>query len=182
MINSIQTVLFFQLCLVVLTFGQETRLPPIPFYQINSHELVLGYTYLGADHQEKYPELPLRLLEFGYARSWMTHGGPHGPFGLIFSATQSWAIHRRFLTSTRVGVGSRAWMGHIGLYLDYYTDFQYGNLKLSPEIGFANHWFKAVMGFNIPTFYNRDFEDLRHAALHLTLAVNVPVHRKRVAP
>lgn len=158
--------------------GQNTGFVPYSFYQIRSHDLVLGYSYLTGE-EEKYTAAPIRSLEVGYARSFITYGGPHGPGAVVYSITQSWALQRDFLMATRAGISTRAWMFSFGLYLAFFTDLKYGNLKFCPEFGIAGPRFKATLGFNLPTIYNRDFADLRYAVFQLTVATNLPLVKKR---
>lgn len=178
--------LFFCLSLLLpllvwrqLRAQDSTFLSRFEFYRMKSHDLILGYHELAGD-EDKFTGRPFRMVEVGYARSFISHGGHHGPSAAVLSLTQGVAYNREFLTVTRLGASVRGWMFSLGLFFSYYTDFKYGNLKACPEMGLGFTHFKAVFGFNLPTIYNRDFEAVRYGLYHLSIAANISVARKRV--
>lgn len=148
------------------------------FYRIKSHDLIIGNHLVGGD-EEKFEGAPFYFLELGYARSFVAYGGHHGPGAAVMSISQSFSINREFVTATRVGMSVRAWLASMGLYVSYYTDFEYGNLKIAPEFGMGFPHFKAVMGFNIPTIYNKDFTAVQHGGYQFTVNFNLPLAKKR---
>lgn len=148
------------------------------FYKVKSNDLIIGNHLLGGK-EEKLEGAPFYFLEVGYARSITSYGGNHGAGVTVMSISQAFAINREFVTATRVGMSVRGSLASLGLYLSYYTDFEYGNLKLAPEFGMGFPNFKAVMGFNIPTLYNKDFDAIQYAPYQFTVNFNLPLAKKR---
>lgn len=182
--SAYTTILLVFICLPICIFAQETEETPdslkidMEFYRIKSHDLIIG-NHLVAGDEEKFAGAPFYFLELGYARSIGAYGGHHGPAAAVMSISQSFSINREFVTATRVGMSVRGWLASMGLYLSYYTDFEYGNLKIAPEFGMGFPHFKAVMGFNIPTIYNKDFAAIQHGLYQFTVNFNLPLAKKR---
>jgi hypothetical protein len=148
-------------------------------YRVKSHDLIIG-NHLVAGEESEFEGPSFYFLELGYARTISARGGHHGPGTAVMSVSQSFAINREFVTATRVGMSFRGWLASMGLYLSYYTDFEYGNLKIAPEFGMGLPNFKAVMGFNIPTINNRDFAAIQHGLYQFTLNFNLPLSKTRL--
>ena len=149
------------------------------FYRVKSHDLVIANHWV-AGNEEKFTGTPFYFLELGYARSFTNYGGHHGAGAAVLSISQSFAVNREFVTCTRVGASVRGWLTTVGFFLSYYTDFEYGNLKIAPEFGLGFPNFKAVMGFNIPTLYNKDFGALQYGLYQFSVSINLPVAKKRL--
>lgn len=185
MLQSSSTILFLLLlCLPFCLVGQEAKETPDSLkvepemYRIKSHDLIIGNHLIGGD-EEKFQGSAFYFLELGYARTIAAYGGQHGPTAAVMSVSQAFAINREFVTATRVGMSLRGWLASMGLYLSYYTDFEHSNLKIAPEFGIGFPYFKAVMGLNIPTVYNKDFEAVQHGFYQFTVNFNLPMSKKR---
>ncbi|PHN07997.1 hypothetical protein [Flavilitoribacter nigricans] len=177
---STKLVLLF-IMLPIFTFAQQEQdstLVKSEKYRIKAHDLIIG-NHLIEGSDERFEGAPFYFLELGYARSVSSYNGEHSLGTTVMSITQSFAINREFVTATRVGMSVRGWLASMGLYLNYYTDFEYGNLKIAPEFGMGFPNFKAVMGFNIPTVYNKDFDSVQHGMYQFTVNFNLPLAKKR---
>jgi hypothetical protein len=59
--------------------------------------------------------------------------------------------------------------------MTYFTNFKQGNLKITPQLGVGMGGFRAVAGYNIPTFFNKDFAGLRYSAGQISISYLLPI-------
>lgn len=59
----------------------------------------------------------------------------------------------------------------LGINGIYYTDFNRGNFKIRPELGFGAPPFKLTFGYNIPTISNAAFKELKSSKVQVTLNI-----------
>lgn len=127
------------------------------------------YSFNGAQEVRKY-------IELGVARS-AHFDSRHGPASFGYYISEEFHIGDKNIYGTKIGVYTH-YMFDIGFSIIYYTDFSKGNLKLRPEFGLGMGSLRIVGGYNIPTFANKSFEELRKSNGQLIIQWLIPVKRK----
>jgi hypothetical protein len=117
-----------------------------------------------------------KYFELGVARS-AHFDGRHGPASMGYYISEEVYFGGRNIYGSKIGIYTH-YMVDIGFSIIYYTDFSKGNLKLRPEFGLGMGSLRIVGGYNIPTFANKSFEELRKSNGQLIIQWLIPVKRK----
>jgi hypothetical protein len=132
------------------------------FYYDVSTKLLIGLNNLGnggSDTTAIYPKG--WLAEIGIHKT-STNANRHGPTTLTYGASVLMNLGKDKLYGLRLGM-SMSYLMNAGISMTYYTDFNKGNLKITPELGFGIGGVKFAFGYNIPTFGNKDFDIMKRA-------------------
>ncbi len=122
-----------------------------------------------------------RYIELGVYKASIFFGGHHGSVVLTHGPSVEIAAEANPIWGLKYGAWiSGGFPAALSLNVVYYTDFEYGNFKIRPEFGFGVGFLKAVVGYNIPTFWNKDFKRLRRADLQLSLCA-IPFKLKTIS-
>lgn len=141
---------------------------------VRSTDLLLGIHWQGSTKHNK----TLCYYEIGIAKgkyiSWFEgHSGV-----AVYASEEMYFSKDKNIFGTKIG----AWMHMIldvGLCAVYYTDFQRGNLKIRPELGFGAGRLRFVGGYNIPTINNKAFEALRKNNAQASIQFTVGLRKKK---
>lgn len=167
--------LFF-LFLCVQSYGQNNiiRIDTIKYDSrlkyIWRHE-VSNTLLIGTNYQENDTSSAKKVSrwygELGYHKTSINYGR-HGPSMITYGISTLISLDKDKIVGFRAGV----WTSYLlaaGLHITYYTNFRKGNLKITPEVGFGLGGLKLAVGYNIPTFRNKDYDALRYANLQATI-------------
>jgi hypothetical protein len=141
-----------------------------------SNTLLTGYNYQTSDDTSASRKVKRNFLEVGFHRT-LIASNRHGPATFTYGGSVLAALDK----SKIVGFRASAWTSGLiefGLSTTYYTNFKQGNLKITPELGFGAAGFKLAVGYNIPTFRNKDFDALRYA--NTQFSINYLIKLKRI--
>ena len=147
------------------TIKYDSRLKSIWRHEI-SNTLLIGTNYQGNDTSSE-KKASRWYGELGYHKTSINYGR-HGPSMITYGISTLISLDKDKIVGFRAGV----WTSYLlaaGLHITYYTNFRKGNLKITPELGFGLGGLKLAVGYNIPTFRNKDFESLRYANLQATI-------------
>jgi hypothetical protein len=138
------------------------------FYYDVSTKLLVGVNNLGnggSDTTAIYPKG--WLAEIGIHKT-TSSAGMHGPTTLTYGASVLMNLGKDKLYGLRLGV-CMSYLLEVGISATYYTDFNKGNLKITPEIGVGISGVKFAVGYNIPTISNKDFDIMKCADAVITI-------------
>ena len=127
------------------------------------------YKYNGSQETRQYVEL-------GIARSVHLYNY-HGPVSIGYYISEEVYFGEKNIYGTKIGAYTH-YMFDVGFSIIYYTDFDKGNLKLRPEIGLGMGAFRIIGGYNIPTFANKAFPELRNSKGQINIQCFIPVKKK----
>lgn len=137
-----------------------------------AYKLLLGLNLQTNSHAEEDKKIRLYIAEIGLHRTLTARSK------FSFPTTFGYGISTEIIMDKNpiYGFKATAWTAGylflaLGLSTVYYTDFQYGNFKIRPEFGIGSYPFKLTIGYNIPTFYNSDFDRMRQQDTQFTLNV-----------
>ena len=147
------------------TIKYESKLKAIWRNEI-SNTLLIGTNYQGNDTSST-KKVSRCYGEFGYHKTSIYYGR-HGPSMLTYGISTLISLDKDKIVGFRAGVWT-SYLFAAGLHITYYTNFRKGNLRVTPELGFGLGGLKFAVGYNIPTFRNKDFESLRYANLQATI-------------
>jgi hypothetical protein len=119
---------------------------------------------IGASHQvsSSLTEQNRWFMEVGLHKTSLFHSR-HGPAMYTYGASVLAGMDKNDkIIGFQVGACT-SYFYLLGLNMTYYTNFKQGNFKITPELGVGLAGLKLAVGFNIPTFANKDFMALRHA-------------------
>jgi hypothetical protein len=137
--------------------------------------LLTGYNYQKTEDTSAETQVKRHFAEIGFHRTTVS-SGYHGPMTFTYGGSVLAALDKSNIVGFRAGVWTSYFL-EIGLSATYYTDFKQGNLKITPEIGFGAAGLKLAVGYNIPTFRNKDFEALRYADTQLCINYLIKLRR-----
>lgn len=121
----------------------------------------------------------LRYSELGVAR--MVHQFTrHGPITMGVLVSEEMYFGKENIYGTKAGLFTHFMMIDLGFSAVYYTDFKRGNFKLRPEFGIGMMGFRAVLGLNVPTLWNKDFYRLQKNYGQVTVQLMLGVKRKEI--
>ena len=153
--------------------------PQNPYHE-KAVDLAVSYHFQG-DSRSMDSTDNFHFLGIGLQLTNAVFGGHHGP------STFSYGVGTEIMISdlpTIYGFRAGSWVSGYaftsGLHLVYYTDFDRGNLKLRWDFGLGGRRLRVTMGFNIPTIYNRDFEQLRRQDAQLGVQWQLPIISRRM--
>ena len=147
------------------TIKYESKLKAIWRNEI-SNTLLIGTNYQGNDTSST-KKVSRWYGEFGYHKTSIYYGR-HGPSMLTYGISTLISLDKDKIVGFRAGVWT-SYLFAAGLHITYYTNFRKGNLKITPEVGFGLGGLKLAVGYNIPTFRNKDYDALRYANLQATI-------------
>ena len=134
-----------------------------------AYKLLLGFNFQGSTQVDK--DKTLKYFEIGLHRTITDFGGIHPPTALTYGLSTEVLLGAPAICGIKGSAWTSVWGFVLGISTIYYTDFQYGNFKIRPEIGLGFYPFKLSFGYNIPTIYNKDFERVRRNDLQITLNI-----------
>jgi hypothetical protein len=134
----------------------------------DSKDLLLGVNELSSGN-DTISSLKSWLAEIGFHKTSTMFGGRHGPSTYTYGVSALVSFDKEKLIGIRAGGWTSFGFLSVGISTTYYTNFKYGNLKITPEIGMGILGFKLVAGGNIPTINNKDFESMKNARFVLTI-------------
>lgn len=156
-------------------FAQDSTSRRVPSWTTTrSTDLLLGVHWQANTKLNK----TLRYYEIGIAKgkyvSWFE--GYSG--AAVYASEEMYFSRDKNIFGTKLG----AWFHMLldfGVSAVYYTDFQRGNFKLRPELGFGGGRLRFVGGYNIPTINNKAFEELRYNNWQGSIQLTVGMRKKK---
>ena len=138
-------------------------------YTEKAYKLLLGFNWQGSPRGDTAKTL--RYAEIGLHRTFTGFDGRHPPISWTYGLSTEILLHKNPVYGFKASAWATAFLFAAGISAVYYTDFHYGNFKIRPELGLGMYPFKLTFGYNIPTFFNKDFERLRKNDLQITLNI-----------
>ncbi len=138
-----------------------------------STDLLIGMNWQGNGDDKKLS----RFYEIGIAKGRYknTELGTSGT--AIYASEEIYFGKDGNIYGTKVGAWTHQFLD-FGIAAIYYTDFDRGNFKLRPEIGFGLNRVRAAFGYNIPTIDNRAFTRLEKHDFQISIQTTVSLHKK----
>jgi hypothetical protein len=172
-------IVLFVVCLIsyLVSYGQRPEGPRYLkklFKTYKKVEVVFGCNFQTSDY--KGSKETRRYYELGIGRSFQ-YEGRHGPVSAGLYVSEEVYFGDKNIYGTKIGFYTH-YLFDIGFSTIYYTDFTKGNLKLRPEFGVGLGAFRVVGGYNIPTFGNKAFGELRKSRGQCTIQFMLPVRKK----
>lgn len=144
------------------------------FHRHVKTEIVTGLNFQSGKGNETR-----RYFELGIARS-IHNYGMHGPASAGIYLSEEISFDEKNIYGTKLGAYTH-YLFDIGLAIVYYTNFEKGNLKLRPELGLGIGPVRITGGYNIPTFANKAFGELRKNNGQLTIQCLIPVKKQTIS-
>jgi hypothetical protein len=157
--------------LPVIAMGQQrkdTIVLPFRNYRETAYKLLVGANFQGSTREE-HQDISRKYVEVGLHRTLTDYRGRHPPIALTYGLSTEILLDPDPIYGFKVSGWATAMLFVLGASTVYYTDFEKGNLRIRPEFGVGMHPFKLTVGYNIPTFWNKEFERMRYADLQVTL-------------
>jgi hypothetical protein len=169
--STLLTALSFTIpCFSQVDTSSNLPFKPCKTYRETSLKLLVGgnlqqaYRVDGKEYNRNYIEIgihkTLTSFDWHHPSSIFTHGIS------LEIAPESNPIY-----GFKYSAWMEVWCFVLGLGGIYYTDFEQGNFKIRPEVGFGLYPFKLTGGFNIPTICNKDFKELKRSQGQITLNI-----------
>ena len=167
------TILVLSLFFSIICFSQKDTtttksFTPRPAFRETALKLLLGgnlqqaYKTNGDEYNRKY-------FEIGLHKAITSFGGHHPPGSFTHGVSIEIAPETKPIYGFKYSAWAQVWCFVLGIGGIYYTDFTYGNFKIRPEFGIGMYPFKLAVGFNIPTIFNKDFQEIQRAYGQITL-------------
>lgn len=134
----------------------------------------MGLDFQASDY--KGSKATRRYFELGLARSVHDYS-MHGPVSAGVYLSEEVYLGEKNIYGTKIGAYTH-YLLDIGFSMICYTDFSRTNFKLRPEFGLGLGPLRIAGGYNIPTFANKAFAELRKSDGQLTIQYFLPVKRK----
>ena len=145
---------------------------------VKKAEILIGLNFQTGDYNDS--KETRRYFELGIARSVHLYTY-HGPTSIGLYISEEVYFGEKNIYGTKISAYTR-YMFDIGFAVVYYTDLNKGNFKLRPEFGVGMGALRIVGGYNIPTFGNKAFGELRKSTGQLTIQFLIPVKKKIINP